>query len=112
VQSAIAMRYSVNVSAATIFMTEFYKQLLLRKNIDQAVSLGRQALYENKDRETPLGMPVKLEDWVIPILYKNMEVNFNLIEPKNQQETININQITLNPNHPIMLFGGEILTFS
>jgi tetratricopeptide (TPR) repeat protein len=77
-QLVLAMRYSVSVSAVEILMETLYEKLFQEERIETAISRGRQQLYNNKNRRARFGQQVELEDWVLPVVYKNRDVDFNL----------------------------------
>ena len=77
-QLVVAMRYSVSVSAAEILMETLYEKLFHEERIEAAISRGRQQLYNHKNRKALFGQQVELEDWVLPVVYKNRDVDFNL----------------------------------
>jgi hypothetical protein len=77
IQLVLAMRYSISVSAAEIMMEILYEKLFDEKSIETAISLGRQKLYNQKNRKAMWGQQIELEDWVLPIVYKNRDVDFN-----------------------------------
>lgn len=78
IQLVLAMRYSVSVTAAEIVMETLYEKLFDYKSVETAISLGRRRLYNQKNRGARFGQQVELEDWVLPVVYKNRDVDFNL----------------------------------
>jgi len=85
-QLVLAMCYSVSVTAAEILMQTVYEQLLQGRTVEQAITFGRQALYYDKNRNAMLGQTIELEDWVLPVVYKNRDVIFNIRDFKDNQE--------------------------
>lgn len=77
-QMVLAMRYSISVSAAEILMETLYEKLFQQERIEAAISRGRQELHNWKNRRARFGQQVELEDWVLPVVYKNRDVDFNL----------------------------------
>jgi len=78
-QTVLAMGYSVTVSAAEILMTTLYQQLFAQKSLDEAIRLGRKALSDRQERKTGfVNKTIKLEDWLLPVVYRRGEVDFGL----------------------------------
>ncbi len=82
VQMVVAMGYSVTVSAAALMMTKLYGELVAQKGaekgIPEAIRLGRKALYNQKERRVYFDQRVPLEDWLLPVVYANREVDMRL----------------------------------
>ncbi|MAT98651.1 MAG: Tfp pilus assembly protein PilF [Anaerolineaceae bacterium] len=74
VQNALAMGYSVSVSAAKLLMTSLYEQLLDGKPLAQAVRRGRLELRNDKTRRAAYNQTIELEDWLLPVMYQNREI--------------------------------------
>lgn len=70
-QAVIAMRYSVSVSAAEMIMKTLYTQLYNRESIDKAIVDCRKELYRSKKRSANYNYEIELEDWLLPVVYKN-----------------------------------------
>ena len=85
-QMVVAMGYSVTVSAAEIVITELYKALFSGQPIDEAIRLGRRQLFNRKERRAYFNETIRLEDWLLPVVYSNQPVNFNLREFSPQEE--------------------------
>ena len=73
VQTALAMAYSVTVTAAEIFMETLYKALFETGDLGQAIRTARYELNSRKDRRAYYGMKIALEDWLLPVAYQNSE---------------------------------------
>jgi tetratricopeptide (TPR) repeat protein len=86
IQLVVAMRYSVSVSAVEILMETLYEKLFQEERFETAISHGRQQLYNNKNRRARFGQQVELEDWVLPVVYKNRDVDFNLRAFSKEEE--------------------------
>ncbi len=69
----LAMRYSILVSAATLFMKTLYTEIFNGKDIEQAIANARIELYHSKNRPLPNGS-IDMEDWLLPVVYLNKEV--------------------------------------
>jgi tetratricopeptide (TPR) repeat protein len=78
IQLVLAMRYSISVSASEILMEKIYEEIFNGKHIEKAIACGRKELYNRKKRSAWLGYEIELEDWLMPVVYKNEEVNFKL----------------------------------
>jgi len=71
VYSVAAMSYSLWVSGAKVFLPGFYRQLFKDGNVAEALRLGRQEMYRNNMRDSPVGK-VEFNDWIVPVLYQQM----------------------------------------
>ncbi|MDJ0508898.1 MAG: tetratricopeptide repeat protein [Crocosphaera sp.] len=80
IQMVVGMSYSVTVSAAKLMMKGLYEQLFNNKPINEAIRLSRLELYNNKQRQAYFNEIIDLEDWLLPVVYNNQPVNFNLRE--------------------------------
>ncbi|MBV8729894.1 MAG: tetratricopeptide repeat protein, partial [Acidobacteriia bacterium] len=78
VQAVLAMAYSVTVSAARNFMEAFYREAFNGKPLSEAITRARQTLLLNKARNAYFGLTVDLEDWMLPVLYENEAVQFQI----------------------------------
>nr|WP_242049249.1 CHAT domain-containing protein [Aulosira sp. FACHB-615] len=76
-QMVVAMGYSVTVSAAKLMMAQLYRHLFNNKPITEAIRLSRRELFNNKSRKAYI-KSIDLEDWLLPVVYCNQTVNFNL----------------------------------
>jgi tetratricopeptide (TPR) repeat protein len=73
--AVVAMAYSVYAIAAAEFMAAFYEFLFTGASVGQAVTAGRERLFERDGRPSPRGdMP--LADWLVPVHYLRKEVRF------------------------------------
>ncbi|MBD2463714.1 tetratricopeptide repeat protein [Oscillatoria sp. FACHB-1407] len=88
VQMVVAMGYSVTVTAAALMMETLYSQLFAQKGIPEAIRLGRKELYNRKGRKVYFNQVVDLEDWLLPVVYANGEVDLRLQEfsPREKAE--------------------------
>ncbi|ESA34018.1 tetratricopeptide tpr-2 repeat-containing protein [Leptolyngbya sp. Heron Island J] len=88
VQMVVAMGYSVTVSAAALMMEKLYGQLFAQKGIPEAIRLGRKELHNRKNRRVYFNQIVELEDWLLPVVYANREVDLKLreMEPREKAE--------------------------
>ena len=85
-QMVVAMSYSVTVTAAKIIMEQIYEHLFDKQDINQAIRLGRRELYNRKERRAYYNTEIELEDWLLPVVYSNGQVNFNLREFTPEEE--------------------------
>lgn len=86
IQIVLAMRYSISVTAAELLMKKLYSELFSKKSIEASIASGRQELYAEKKRNAWLGHVIELDDWLLPIVYKNRDVDFNLREFTKDEE--------------------------
>ena len=77
-QVVVAMGYSVTVSAAKILMETLYEQLFAAGDVARAIQRGRHELHARKVRQAYFNGEVALEDWLLPVVYANGEVDLNL----------------------------------
>ncbi len=80
VQMVVAMGYSVTVTAAALMMEKLYAELFAQKGIPEAIRLGRKELHNRKQRRVYFNQMVPLEDWLLPVVYANREVDLKLRE--------------------------------
>ena len=73
-QNVIGMSYPLNVSAAEIFVREFYESFLIeRLHMATATARGRHALRQMKSRRARFRLTVEIEDWILPVFYTSVE---------------------------------------
>jgi tetratricopeptide (TPR) repeat protein len=85
-QMVVAMGYSVTVSAAKLFLEQMYGQLFGQQPLSEAVRRGRKELFERKQRQVYYNQVVDLEDWLLPVVYANQDVDFRLRPMTFQEE--------------------------
>ena len=85
-QMVVAMGYSVTVTAARLMMEHLYKHLFADKPITEAIRLSRRELFNDKERKAYFNKLIKLEDWLLPVVYYNQSVNFNLRQFTPEEE--------------------------
>jgi hypothetical protein len=85
-QMVVAMGYSVTVTAAKVMMAQVYQDLFRGKGLEEAIRLGRFELFNRKDRRAYFNQTIDLEDWLLPVVYGNRTVDFNLRELSPQEE--------------------------
>jgi hypothetical protein len=77
-QMVVAMAYSVTVDAAKLLVTQLYGQLFAGVPIDRALQRARRELHGRKSRSVYFGQKVDLEDWLLPVVYRNQAVDLKL----------------------------------
>ena len=80
VQIALAMGYSVTVSAAELLMKTLYAQLLSGQSVHEAIRRARLGLLNQKERRAAYNQRIPLEDWLLPVVYQNRTVALPLTE--------------------------------
>uniref|UniRef100_UPI0039C6E30F tetratricopeptide repeat protein n=1 Tax=Scytonema sp. PCC 10023 TaxID=1680591 RepID=UPI0039C6E30F len=85
-QMVAAMGYTVTVDAAKLMMQRVYTSLFDNKEITEAIRLGRLELFHDKKRKAYFNQEIDLEDWLLPVVYSNQAVKFNLREFTPQEE--------------------------
>jgi tetratricopeptide (TPR) repeat protein len=85
-QMVVAMGYSVTVTAAKLMMEHLYEHLFADKPITEAIRLSRLELFNDKERKAYFNKLIKLEDWLLPVVYYNQSVNFNLRQFTPEEE--------------------------
>jgi tetratricopeptide (TPR) repeat protein len=71
VQMALAMSYSITVSAAQILIQKLYETLFAGGDLAQAACRGRLELRSRKGRRAYFNQSIDLEDWLLPVVYQN-----------------------------------------
>ncbi|MFM7192448.1 MAG: CHAT domain-containing protein, partial [Microcystaceae cyanobacterium] len=79
-QMVVAMGYSVTVTAAAVLIGDLYPALFRGETIEKAIRLGRLELFNRKERKANFNQLIELEDWLLPVVYSNQPVDFNLRE--------------------------------
>ncbi len=69
VRGVVAMSYSVYVRTAVKFMARLYQELIAGRDLGRAVTLAREHLRLEPERETGYGR-VALQDWMVPVLFE------------------------------------------
>jgi tetratricopeptide (TPR) repeat protein len=68
-------------------MPVLYRQLFVGNSLATALCWGRQELLHHKVRRAYLNQKIDLEDWVLPIVYQNRDVPFELQPMTPKEET-------------------------
>jgi tetratricopeptide (TPR) repeat protein len=75
-RDVVAMAYSLYVSGAQQFLPSFYRRLFETGDMAAATRAGRQQMWRNDKRTSPRG-DFPLQDWLLPILYRQAPINFS-----------------------------------
>jgi hypothetical protein len=88
-QAVVGMAYSVTVSAAKLFMQHLYEQLFEKQPLTEAIRRARLELYHQKERQAFYNQQIKLEDWLLPVVYQGTtQVEFSLREFTPEEENL------------------------
>ncbi|MDR0372158.1 MAG: tetratricopeptide repeat protein [Nitrososphaerota archaeon] len=74
IPNVVAMSYSLYISGAKVFVPAFYQQLFENGDVAKAMLTARQAMYNNKMRDTFTGQ-TEFHDWIVPVLYQQTTKN-------------------------------------
>jgi tetratricopeptide (TPR) repeat protein len=86
VQLVLAMGYSVTVSAAALMMRALYQQLFANRELSLAICAARQELYNQKERRAYFNQTIKIEDWLLPVVYQNQPQSLH-VRPFTPEES-------------------------
>ncbi len=75
---AVGMAYSVTVTAAALAMPVFYGRLTRGADPVAALHAARQVLHDDTGRQAYFGQQVDLEDWVLPVGFRQQPVQLRL----------------------------------
>ncbi|MFN7854474.1 MAG: tetratricopeptide repeat protein [Dolichospermum sp.] len=103
-QMVVAMGYSVTVTAAKLMMEHLYKHLFADKPITEAIRLSRRELFNDKERKAYY-QNIKLEDWLLPVVYYNQSVNFNLRQFTPEEEEKYFETVGSEYRFPLPTYG-------
>ena len=112
IQAVLGMSYSITVSAAQILMEGVYEQLFAHHSLPEAVSKGQRQLFKQKRRKAYFNQTVDLEDWLLPVIYQNRPVKFNLRDftPQEEEAYFQKRELTHKISHrPVYEFFGRDL---
>lgn len=104
VQTVLAMGYSVTVSAARLMMQMLYQQLLDGRPLTIAMRRARQELHNRKERRDALNQPFQLEDWLLPIVYQNSDVQLTLRDFTPEENASYYQEIATSYQPPASLY--------
>ena len=88
VQAVLGQSYSITVSAARLLMKTLYEALFSQVNLNAAIASGRRELALDKNRLAYFDYTIELEDWLLPVLYQNRPVRFNLRSFTSDEEEV------------------------
>ena len=86
-QIVVAMAYSVTEIAAKLLVTQLYRELFENVGLDRAVQRARAEMGRVKFRGMSWGQKVELEDWLLPVVYRNQTVDLKLRRMYPEEET-------------------------
>lgn len=112
VQVAVAMGYSVTVSAARLMMTELYRELFTGMDLSRSITAARFELYNKKGRKAYYNQTIDLEDWLLPVAYENRAVRLAVREFKPEESEAYYrekSQLYRPPYEPVYGFFGRDL---
>lgn len=75
VRSVIAMAYSLYVGGAQLFLPAFYRELLIRGGVAEAVRAGRLEMLTHQTRAAG-----EMQDWLVPVLYQQNPLPFSFAQ--------------------------------
>lgn len=76
---ALAMGYSLSVSAANHLFRTMYTALCQGESFATAVQYARRALWEQKERRGYFGQSLALDDWLLPVVYQNQTQRLEML---------------------------------
>lgn len=104
-QVALAMSYSVTVSAAERLMTTLYQQLFAHADLPNAIRQARAELYNVKTRRAYYNRTIDLEDWLLPVVYQNSDVQLTAREFTPQENTAYYKALAEQYDYPHTQYG-------
>ncbi len=78
VPAAVGMAYSVTVSAAVQAMPVLYRRLTQGADPVAALHAARRSLYDNRGRQAYFDQQLDLEDWMLPVGFRQQPVQLRL----------------------------------
>ncbi|MCC6679256.1 MAG: tetratricopeptide repeat protein [Phycisphaerales bacterium] len=87
VRGVVAMAYSLWVSGAKEFLPAFYGTLFDTGSLAEAVRLGRERMAVQPVRTSAKG-PAELQDWLVPVLYQQAEVDLEFAEDGRAEDPV------------------------
>src|SRR5262249_25783804 len=72
--AAVAMAYSVTVSAASKMMPVLYRHLFQGTSFSEATRRMRVHIHNDRERDAYYGSKIMLEDWILPVLYQRRDI--------------------------------------
>jgi tetratricopeptide (TPR) repeat protein len=86
-------------------MEHLYKHLFADKPITEAIRLSRRELFNDKERKAYFNKLIKLEDWLLPVVYYNQSVNFNLRQFTPEEEEKYFETVGSEYRFPLPTYG-------
>jgi hypothetical protein len=81
----VGMAYSVTVSAAAQAIPALYGRLAAQADPVAAVQVARRRLFDQPARQAYFNEQLELEDWMLPVLYRQRPVDLRLREMTDQE---------------------------
>jgi tetratricopeptide (TPR) repeat protein len=78
IPAAVGMAYSVTVSAAALAMPVLYGRLTQGADPVMALYAARRCLYDNRGRKVYFDQQLDLEDWVLPVAFRQQPLQLQL----------------------------------
>ncbi|EWY79350.1 hypothetical protein FOYG_17485 [Fusarium oxysporum NRRL 32931] len=91
---AIAMSYNISADGARIFTQMFYYAILSSRDPWNAARLGRTSMRANGDRHARFGQVVKVQDWMVPVLYAATSLDFSVVTSNQSRKHASMSGIT------------------
>jgi hypothetical protein len=104
-EMVVAMGYSVTVTAATVLMQKLYAELFAQRPLAEAIRLGRRELHNDKTRQGWFNQTVDLEDWLLPVVYGNPALQFDLRAMPPQEEERYLEALASRYQFPAPTYG-------
>src|SRR5205807_9996453 len=74
----LAVSCSVTVSAVRILMQDLYRHLFSGYDLSVSLRAARMALANSKARQAAFNYTVDLEDWLLPVVCQNQEMQLSI----------------------------------
>jgi hypothetical protein len=105
VQMVVGMGYSVTVSAVEVMMESFYAQLFDGHAAADAIRRARLEMFNQKERRAYFNQRIDLEDWMLPVVYQNQDLQLTLREPTSQEQESYLIRDTQRHQAPTISYG-------
>ncbi|WP_203915253.1 tetratricopeptide repeat protein, partial [Rhizocola hellebori] len=103
---AVGMAYSVTVSAAEAGMPVLYAGLAANADPVAAAQAMRRALFDDAGRRGFFDQSVDLEDWMLPVVFRQQDLRFQLRDPTGEEEIRHAERHTGSGREPHVEYGG------
>jgi tetratricopeptide (TPR) repeat protein len=105
VPAAVGMAYSVTVSAAERAMPVLYGQIAAGTELTAAVHAARRDLYDQKARRAYFNQELELEDWMLPVMFAQYPVSFQLRSMTDAEQSQCSERLTTVGDEPTTEYG-------